>query len=638
VGDLWYPSLVVNLRLRFDETFQISEIPEPGPSEGDPEATSAGAATISAITSSLRRVSGAAAAVARRVAMRPLIAQTGANNLSFVMNRVPRSATVELPGYRQAGKFTLEFDWRELPIDPRLVRSSYVEIFAGSVSPSDFASGMTRVEADGRRRSILNVQTSAGLPRKDLLLLAGNVDDWFTSHTGEGGMVKISGRDLRGDFLDAKVNPAVAAKLDLTKPVTEVVADLLSSTPVAQYLKILYIPQDWPKLVPPSVADKEGLTRVRRKADGDKASAGGKGDDLSFWDLITQYCLLVGAIPFFRGSDIVIRPTTSVFDPSKPRAGYNAETVFDPSPRYADDGQPFEDRKMIFGRNIRELTFERKLKGVKVPVVEIVSLDTSSKERGPKKLLTVEWPPRDKELARISGVSPSGEVAQSDKITISVPGIRDRNKLLGIARAIYEEVGRGELGGSCKTGVLSSYKGSNEDPDLLRLRPGDPVEFRADIRALTSQAPGASTYIDDKRLSFAEQVQKVKAQLSGKAGEGDENLARVLVASSRSMIVDFLSTFRTANVQYSWSTTQGLQISFDFQNYFVVRHGINEQLGKNVIPPVEAIVASTGARKPKKRIPAQPEIKAPPKGEGSRLSKPDEKGFIENTAGAQEFF
>ena len=36
--DLIYPSCVVNLRLRFDETFRVTTIPEPGPQGGDPAA------------------------------------------------------------------------------------------------------------------------------------------------------------------------------------------------------------------------------------------------------------------------------------------------------------------------------------------------------------------------------------------------------------------------------------------------------------------------------------------------------------------------------------------------------------------------------------------------------------------------
>lgn len=591
--DTWYPSCVVNFRLRFDEAFQVVELPDAGPQDGDPNAK---------------------AAAVQAPQLRPLITQTGKDNLSHVLNRVPKSCQVELPGYRQAGKFSIELDWRELPIDPRLIRAAAVEVFFGAVNPNDFSTGMTRVEESGRRRSILNVTNDQGLPRDDLMVLAGVADSWFTSHTGEGSIVKIEGRDLRGVFLDSPVNMDVVTKLNLAQPITDLVVDILRGHPAAQYMKVLYIPEDWPGNTPPIVADTKGLTRVIRKADGQGASAsgGGGGDKPNLWDLITKYCFLVGAIPFFRGRNIVIRPATSVFDPSKPKAGAK-DRVFDPAVRYDDDGNPFENRKMVFGRNIKELTFERKLAGVKVPVVEVVSFDTSSRERGDKKMLIEQWPPLDETAARVSGVAPSGEATQTDKVSISVPGITDRNRLILIAKSLYEEIGRGELGGSCKTGQLSSFKGSNDDPDLLRLRPGDPCEFAMDIRAMTSTAPGASTYLDSSRKSFAEAVTEIRTALSGKATGGDENLARVLVASARSTVVDLLRTFRTANVVFNWSNSNGIQIAFDFQNYFVVRHGVTEQLGKNVIPPVEKIVVSTTARKPKSVKTPAPVTKSTPK-------------------------
>lgn len=603
MSEIWYPSLVVNFRLRFDESFQVAaEIPEPGPSGGDPNSVE-----ITAATSRLPFEGVAKNFATYTSGTRPLITRTGKDNLSVVVERVPKSASVELPGYRQAGKFSLEFDWRELPIDPRLIRSAAVEIFAGTVSAQDFATGMTSVEPGGRRRSVLNTTDDGGLARDDLMLIAGIVDTWYVEHNEESSVVKLEGRDLRGVFLDSPMDPEVLSKIDLSRPVTDVISDVLKGHPAAGYMKIKYSPGDWPGGKPPAVLDKEGLTRVRKKANGEGASAGSQSDTISAWDIITRYCFLVGAVPFFRGRDIVVRPATSIFDQSKPKFS-SADKVFDPATRLDDQGDPFTTRKMVFGRNIKSLSFERKLSGTKVPVVEIVSFDTSSTERGAKKLLIEQWPPKDEKMARIAGVSPSGEVSQEDKVKISVPGIRDRNKLLGIARSVWEEVGRGELGGACRTTQMGSFKGSNSDPDLLRLRPGDVVEFLVDTRQLGSRAPNASTFIDSNRRSFDEQVNEVKMSLSGKANSGDENLARVLVASARSAIIDLLRSFRVANVVYAWSISNGMNIAFDFQNYFVVRHGINEQLGKNVVPPIEKVIDSTTVKRPKQKVLATPVV------------------------------
>jgi hypothetical protein len=599
----WFPSCVVNLRLRFDEAFQIVDLPEPGPQGGDPNSVEVPAATSSRGTQGSGFTGGS----------RPLITQTGSDNLSFVMDRVPKTAQVEIPGYRQAGKFSLEFDWRELPIDPRLVRSCGVEIYFGAVSAEDFSTGMTRVEADGSRRSILRTSADDGSPRDDLMTLAGIADSWTISHSGESSMVKMEGRDLRGVFLDSPIDPAVAGKLDLSKSLDLVVLDILKGHPAAAYMHIVFSPDDWPNGAPPSVLDREGLTRVRRKADGEGQSSSGQDDKLTVWDLITRYCFLVGAVPYFRGRTLVLRPSVSLFDQSKPKFS-SADKVFDPVMRVDDDGNPFTTRRMILGGNIKELTFERKLAGVKVPIIEVVSLDTSSKQRGGGKLLIAQFPPASQQAASNTDVYPSGQASQTDKLVIPVPGIRDQVRLNQIAQALFEEIGRGEMGGSCKTSQLASFKGTNLDPDLLRIRPGDVVEFQVDTRQVGAHLPGASTYSDSFRLSFDEQVKRVMEALSGKSGHGDANLARVIVASSRSSIVDLLRSFRTANVVFNWANTSGIGISFDFQNYFIVRYGVTAQTGQNTTKVKDHTINSSTAHRPKIKVVSKASVKSAPKG------------------------
>lgn len=563
-GEVYYPSVVVNLRLRFDESLQVVEVPDPLLQGGQAQPPSVGAGSAPVL--------------------RPLITERGAQNLTQVMNRVPKSASIELPSYRQAGTFSLEFDWRELPIDPRLMRSIGVEIHVGAVSASDFSTGMVFVSQDGSRRSILNTQLKGGDPNEDTMALAGIVDDWSVTHDEKGSTLRLDGRDLRGIFLDSPVNPAVAAAIDLRQPIYKVVGDLLATHPAGQLMRIYYTRQDWPGGVVPQPADRDGLTRVRRGASGNGAQGGqGGGEEPNYWDLITAWCFLVGAIPYFRGRSLVIRAATSAFDQTKLQLD-PAVTAFRPTPRVDDDGQPFTVRRVVYGRGIRELTFERKYAGVKVPVIEVVSLDTSGTQRGPGKLLTVQWPPKDEKLARVSGVYPSGDVAQTDVLKIPVHGVRSVEQLTRIAQALYEEIGRGELGGSVRTKSLASYQGDNGDPDLLRVRPGDAVEILVDARALSSRAPLVSELNADKRRPFDEQVKLVQQTLAGKAGGGDVNLARVLVATARNAVADLLRYFRVANVRFSWSAGSGMEVAFDFQNYFVARSQVTEQLGPNTLP------------------------------------------------------
>lgn len=491
--------------------------------------------------------------------------------MSFLLNRVPKTANVMLPGFRQAATFRLMFDYRELPIDPRLIRAIGVEIFQGAVDPNDFATGMVSVDPiDGSRRSVLKVTGPTGI-RDDLLTMAGVVDTWKMTHDDTGSWLEIEGRDLRGIFLDSPIDLNIFRSMDLARPIHEVVADIVETHPAGEDMYVDAWPDEWTDNFIPSPADRDGLTRPRRKANGTGATVSTPSSGPNYWDIITQLCTLVGGIPTFVGRNLEIRPARSIF--AQLRNPINSP--FD-RPRFDEDGRNFTTRRMIFGRNLKSLSFERKYTGVRVPVIEVVSLDTSSKERGAAKLLVERWPPKDKALALASGVAPSGEAAQTDVIRISKPGIRSRERLLEIAKDIYEEIGRQEMGGTGETKSLASFGGSNSDPDMLHLKPGDGVEFLVDTGAINSRSPIVSQFTEANRRSFGEQVAQLRRDMSTKGAPIDENLARVLAATTRSSVVDLLRFYRIMNVKYGWN--RGVfNCTFDFQNYIVARAGSPDQ-------------------------------------------------------------
>jgi hypothetical protein len=598
---VFYPSLVCNFILQFDEYLlkeEFPNIPFPELQTGNPN-------TVTDPNAKSRKS--------------PTISTTSKSNISRYLTRVPRAATIELPAYRTAGKFTLEIDWRELPIDPRLIRMAAVFIYVGSVGPTDFGAGMRSGKAGidpttNLRRSVLST-TANSMARDDLLVIHGIIDNWAITR-GDSSCIKMEGRDLRGLFLDSPIDPNVASKVNLSRDIINVVADILRPHPASELMTIIWNPNDWTDsngnvVSPPSVADPEQLTRVRRSASGTQSTGGSmNGDQTSFWDLVTQYCFLVGAVPFFRGTNLVIRPARSLFDQSKESGqapvpdqtaqqralaqhpGTTIGTTWDPvfdSTRYDDNGKAFGARKFIYGRNIKELSFERKYTGITKPVIKLVSYDTSSTNRGTSKLLTAEFPPNTQSMtsARTTSIYPSGKVAQTDVRTISVPGIRDQGKLNAMAMDLYQEIARGEMGGSCETAFLASFKGDNADPDILRLRPGHAVEFLFDTRALSSIAPAASTELDFERASFDDAVKEIKKVLGT-----DDTTAKVIVATTSrnaSSAWSALASFRVANVNFTWSLANGIQVKFDFQNYFILRSDVMPRTGKNTASTKQTI-------------------------------------------------
>lgn len=599
---VFYPSCVVNFRLRFDERYVF---------------TVKGAKAFSYTSEEMLKKPLSPEAASGI----PLFLTAGKKDkASFVFGRIPKKASVELPAFREAGKFSLTFDYRDLPIDPRLLRSCGVEIFLDTVAADNFARGVTQSEGGNgvERPSVLSARTRHELLASGIvknLAMVGVVDSWKVSHSASGSEISMEGRDLRAVLMNSPLDPKMLPKLKLKQPIDDVVRTIVGFHPFGQKMDVLPLPADqWPGGVIPSPAAQgnataatanasaSSQTRVRQGAAGKdaKVSAGAQPDKLTLWDLITRYCQLVGAVPYYEGETLKIAPARSLY--SQLGAGTKDNPAGDTPfynglPRNVNEPQPLSIRRLVFGRNIASLNFERKFNGFVARTIEVVSLDTSSTTRGAGKLIVVRWPDkptpktpavagattaRDPDEAAVSNVAPSGEVGDKDKVRISVPGINDRKKLLQIAQDIYEELGRGEQGGSVETKSLASFGAGNEDPDLLRLRPGDAVELLVSASSLTGGFETPSPLTDQSAMSASELAGEIYKRL------GDENLADAIVATSRNLVFNLQNYFRAKNVKFDWDIKSGVSVSFDFHNFVESR---------NAITPIPQPTGAKGPRK-----------------------------------------
>lgn len=583
---LFYPSLAVTLRIRFDSSFRVLK------------ENAQGVVSVEDLVLQPRAVQSAV--------LDPLLGAfpQERDDFSHIVYISPFSASVELPGYRQAGKFNLSFRWRELPIDPRVVKACGVEIHLGSVTPDDFAIGMTRKESNWRRRSVIDIRDSLDSIRPDTIAMVGTVDSWTVDFEDSGGTVSIEGRDNRGILLDANFDPEMLKKIDVSKDIKSVIEQILSFHPLfgpgfsrdgGNRIKVKAYLNEFKDGRLPLVLEDDLTTRVNEKArvakeKADAAAAKavkagkapraahpkGDHDKMNYWDLITHYCYLVGVIPTFLGEDILLRPVRNLYDmrvqagsdPSKPTPFKNGAIR---SVQTEDGVQHLRLRRLVYGRDVQNLKFERKIGGVKGRAIQVYSVNTSSNDKK-NRMIDVIWPPEaDPAYKKVSSEDATGQGSEEEILVIHLSGITSKQRLEEIAQAIYEELNRSEIGGSCTTKTLSSFGGSNEDPDMLRLRPGDAVQFLVDTRALNSRSPLVSAITDFNRMPFDEAVNAVVQALGNNADLGDNRLARVLVATARGLVFELSTFFRVNTVRFNWSIDAGVEISFDFHNYVEVR-------------------------------------------------------------------
>lgn len=524
-----------------------------------------------------------------------------------VMNRVPQKCSIDFQGHTQAATFKLAFDYKELPVDPRTIVAARVEIYAGTVSAEDFSDGMQREVSPGVRRSILKTRTPEGRTIDKDLRLVGLIDKWTVDHGKEGSEVQLEGRDLRGLLLDSPLvtprdmpgrgtparAPAAAPagahprrrrtsildRLDCSQNIAALVLQILEEHDQIRKLpfpiEVSCRAEEFEDGVIPSPGNGSHIPRHRRGAGGGGSSPGGGADGMNFWDIITRYCYLVGCIPSFVGRKLVIRPGRALF------TALNREytdTPFRPNAvRTSENGADIWGiRRLVYGRDIESMKITRQYAGhAKPKTVRVVSVnrDAPTRGHGRDRLLEVLWPPRNLREAHTDGINTAngrnardsmGGQESQEILNVPVHGITNITQLVSIAQSLYEQIGRGEIKGDIEAAGLTSFGGSNADPDLIRLRVGDPIEILVDASRLDSRSPIVSTLNRTAQLPFSEAVAEVRRYLR------DENLSRAIVASARGSVMGVLRYFRVSGVNLDFSGDT-MTVKLEIQNYWTPR-------------------------------------------------------------------
>lgn len=559
---VFVPSCVAHFTLKFDEALQL-QIP-------------ATAQSVDALVAA----GGPRLSFSNPASTRPLVVSKGRE--SFISNVVPKHASVELPGFRQASHFSMSFDFRQLPIDPRTVRAASVDIHIGSVGQEDFALGMTLPQVPGQtKKSILDTRSTLGFGVSATRVITAIVDEWEVEHDDSSSVITMSGRDLRGVLIDTPLSSApkkdtIVEALNMALPIDELVKSILQMHPMFEKFAIITNPLEWGARGVPSITGIGVAPRHKRGAKGRKLGGvhtpTAELGKMSFWDLIVQFCYLVGAVPLLIGTELHIRPVRRLYDQQRAGTDPTVQTPFGGGVTRVIDQPaqrpmaPLSVRRMVYGRDIETLSFRRKFSGYQRPrAVRVTSYDNTQQVAGIDKVVSAIYPPNDAVKARKTSAAPGQDKVHEEVFEIAVGGITDTKRLNDIAQAVYEEIGRGEVGGTITTKNLASFGGDNTDPDLCRLRPGDAVEIVTDTRANSNISPLVSENTDHARVPFAKRVAELTELL------GDPNLAAVIVGTARGQVQELQRFFRVSNVKYDWTHNTGLKIGFDFQNYIEPR-------------------------------------------------------------------
>lgn len=500
---------------------------------------------------------------------------------TYAWNVRAKNLRVNLNSYMEADTFSATIDYKNLPFDPRIIRSCGVSIFMED-KKQIFQSGT-------RAQDFL-------VPGRENIIFQGFADTDKIELSSDSRTITLEGRDFTSLLIDREYlgeGYGVADRIDL---VIRTLLDQVEAT----------------KLTTDARGNKEGLdiellgvteTDLPRLSDftgkkGTLDAIKNPRSRRSYWDHIQALVHDAGLIAYVSIDKLVI---------TKPRNLYNRAN----------------SKVFVYGRNIADLSFERKLgrqKGFNVRVVCLKEKEVLE-ARIPEEA-TEEWSKETGVLrqpvviptAKAAGIGnleqgktnvdlpdftagifakPSGEpVVQESKaepapyITFKVRDVANKDQLIKIGEKIYEELGRQQIEGRLVTKEMKIFSPEVQEGskffEATKFRVGTPIEIRIDHGDLEGLneilPPAARNKEEDKKakLSIADRRNKIVQFLISR-GYGRSN--RQVVEAMADALTQFDTPFFTKAVEFTLDQEQGFEMEIEFINFIEISEELLEGSG-----------------------------------------------------------
>lgn len=489
----------------------------------------------------------------------PQEAESSGDQLTHVLaGIVPKRCSVNRNGARTADAASIEIKYADLPLDPRTLRAVAVEIYMGSVTAEDFAAGLAggqRVTQDGGSSEVVEplhlVPDRFAGPggERSNLRFQGWVDRWEATWSDNEPTLNIECSDNTRQLIDQPAPPQLS--LDPKKGVAEAVSDYLANFPQFQGYEVAFLPEGGTQPILDDVLSKG----ARKKGKG-PPPGGGQGADVSVWDYLTDVTGMLGLLIRFEGTRVIIQSPRQLFKDGAP--GRLDDPFVVQGGRTLASGTVLDRRLMVYGRNVSDMSVGRDFTRHGPQNIELRSYNPETKS-----VIIARHPPKD---SRQKKANP-GDAGEEVYLVKRVPGIADEATLRRVAQSAYEQINRNEVEVNISTMNLASFGAGGEDPDLLDVQPGDPVDV--ELQREEEEFQGATVNNLEDLLAQAQRGVEFLVALGFSEGFA-KAYTRAFIDSS------LVSTFRMRKAAFAWDESSGIEVSIDAVNYAVVERSSKE--------------------------------------------------------------
>lgn len=560
------------------------------------------------------------------------------DDLSFKIDVVPLDAKIELNSFRIADKLQASFALQDLPIAPDIIRSLLVEAYVGTAAAADFGDparwipALAGTQAPTFRGYADVADMEAGDDFKICIqarsLEARLMDAKIHPLTRERKIKRTdsyrdpSGAVVRGEKVTSYLKRLIATIPEFSGALGDRIGVQIfpnfdgDQEPVLSaklFLKALQSAQSRAQAggqvqgAPPG----GGVAPGQGDGGGTPAVPSPTPSEMSAWDVFVRASELCGLVPTYdpsivmrdakgdvvlRGADnILLMPPQTVKE--SPRDGLTIAggpvDGFQREISIGGAGAPLrsEVRFLVWGDNLKRMKTSRKFGRVKAPAVRVVSFNPDAPAN--QRVMVAQFPTTPIGSGAVSasgtgrGRPGKGHLPTQEVITKVVRSIRDPAMLKQIAVSMYHAIARHEVSVQIETDELSSYidptrpESHNENPDLLRLRPGTPCRVMV-ARKIVDPASSASSTATDTLSSLFER--RSNPAFLRKALFDSATARGVLSARGKEKLEDALrkieQAYQTARltdwffcrvVNIDWSVEDGISLSMEMANFVEAR-------------------------------------------------------------------
>lgn len=315
-----------------------------------------------------------------RIVVRAIVENFGTSRGPIDFPAIPRSVRITRNSYKQPDSWSVEFDGKDFPIPPSLLRTGQVEIYLYDKK------GLL---AD---RKLLRSTVKPAI--------VGLVDSVESSFSADGRVVSFEGQDMTSLF----AGHTFKRRRNFTNKRLDVALDeLRKEVDITNQMKLVTeIPFDVRRL--PIVG--RSVSRTNRRGFPVK-----RGDN--YWNVMYNLALKHGFILFVRDLELVLATPDSILDESDRRS----DRTF----------------KLTWGKNIEQIMMSRTMGKERVPQIEVISYDEKTRS-----VLLGGYPSQRQKVTDGVGTK------RNEVITSVLHGITDVEILERLAKAQYSLIARTE--------------------------------------------------------------------------------------------------------------------------------------------------------------------------------------------------